>query len=173
MRWPAGHERLEELRVLGRPRLLLLEHVPPPPAPDCLEDWVRLPASDEERSERRFALARRASQHGVGSRPELDADGLLHLGDSWVSLSPVEQSLTSALLERFGAVVHRDVLAERAWPVGAPTRNALDVHVLRLRRRIAELGLEIRTVRSRGYLLQPVPGGAAVHALRDAPSRAS
>ena len=35
-----------------------------------------------------------------------------------------------------------------------PTRNALDVHILRLRRRIAELGLEIRTVRSRGYLLQ-------------------
>ena len=37
---------------------------------------------------------------------------------------------------------------------GAPTRNALDVHVLRLRRRLAPLGLEIRTVRSRGYLLQ-------------------
>ena len=35
-----------------------------------------------------------------------------------------------------------------------PTRNALDVHVLRLRRRIAPLGLEIRTVRSRGYLMQ-------------------
>ncbi len=39
-------------------------------------------------------------------------------------------------------------------PSGVPTRNALDVHVLRLRRRIAPLGLEIRTVRSRGYLMQ-------------------
>jgi DNA-binding response OmpR family regulator len=28
------------------------------------------------------------------------------------------------------------------------------VHILRLRRRIAPLGLEVRTVRSRGYLLQ-------------------
>ena len=46
------------------------------------------------------------------------------------------------------------MLAERAWPTGVPTRNALDVHVLRLRRRIAPLGLEIRTVRARGYLLQ-------------------
>ena len=62
----------------------------------------------------------------------------------------------AALLDRFGAVVTRDTLADRAWPRGVPTRNALDVHVLRLRRRIAPLGLEIRTVRSRGYLMQVV-----------------
>ena len=55
---------------------------------------------------------------------------------------------------RFGAVVGRELMARRAWPNGAPTRNALDVHILRLRRRIAPLGLEVRTVRSRGYLLQ-------------------
>ena len=35
-----------------------------------------------------------------------------------------------------------------------PGRNALDVHVLRLRRRIAPLALSIKTVRSRGYLLE-------------------
>jgi DNA-binding response OmpR family regulator len=58
------------------------------------------------------------------------------------------------MVDRFGAVVTRDVLADRAWPTGVPTRNALDVHVLRLRRRIAPIGLEIRTVRSRGYLMQ-------------------
>ena len=54
----------------------------------------------------------------------------------------------------------REVLSKHAWPEGAPTRNALDVHILRLRRRIAELGLEIRTVRSRGYLLQTVAPAA-------------
>ena len=32
--------------------------------------------------------------------------------------------------------------------------GARDVHVLRLRRRLAEAGLSIRTVRSRGYLLE-------------------
>jgi len=97
-------------------------------------------------------LLARARAHGA--RPEIDDDGLLRHHDAWVSLSPVEQALTRALLERFGAVVTRDDLAARAWPDGAPTRNALDVHVLRLRRRLAPLGLEIRTVRSRGYLLQ-------------------
>ena len=101
-------------------------------------------------------MGRRAEAHGVA--PTLDTDGLLHHRDHWVSLSPVEQSLAAALLDRFGAVVARDTLAGRAWPDGLPTRNALDVHVLRLRRRIAPLGLEIRTVRARGYLLQAANG---------------
>ena len=94
----------------------------------------------------------RSGQHAV--RPLLDEDGLLHHRDAWVSLSPVEQALAGVLLDRFGAVVTREMLADRAWPAGVPTRNALDVHVLRLRRRIAPVGLEIRTVRSRGYLMQ-------------------
>jgi DNA-binding response OmpR family regulator len=46
------------------------------------------------------------------------------------------------------------VLARRAWPGGAPTRNALDVQMVRFRRRVEPLGLEVRTVRSRGYLFQ-------------------
>jgi DNA-binding response OmpR family regulator len=71
-----------------------------------------------------------------------------------VPLPPVEARLTDALLERFGAVVSRESLARAGWPDGAPGRNALDVHVLRLRRRINPLGLAIRTVRARGYLLE-------------------
>jgi DNA-binding response OmpR family regulator len=66
----------------------------------------------------------------------------------------VEGRLTAALLDRFGAVVSRDSLARAGWPDGAPGRNALDVHMLRLRRRVAPLALAIRTVRSRGYLLE-------------------
>ena len=68
----------------------------------------------------------------------------------------------SALIERYGAVVSRDQLSRTGWPKGAPGRNALDVHVLRLRRRIAPLGLAIKTVRSRGYLLEAEAVGAPV-----------
>lgn len=46
------------------------------------------------------------------------------------------------------------------WPGQAPGRNALDVHILRLRRRLLPLGLAIRTVRSRGYLLEPQRAGS-------------
>jgi DNA-binding response OmpR family regulator len=55
-------------------------------------------------------------------------------------------------------VVSREVLSERTWPEGIRGRNALDVHMLRLRRRVAEVGLAIRTVRSRGYLLEVASG---------------
>lgn len=153
VRWPADSTRLAELRDSGVPRLLVVDDDAEPPVPlDCLEDWVVPNASEREMDARRRALVIRSEQHSV--KPQLDTDGLLHHRDAWVSLSPVEQSLAAALLERYGAVVTRDVLADRAWPSGVPTRNALDVHVLRLRRRIAPLGLEIRTVRSRGYLMQ-------------------
>lgn len=86
--------------------------------------------------------------------PALDVDGVLRLDRDWVPLPPVEARITAALLRRYGAVVGRDILARAGWPSGAPGRNALDVHVLRLRRRLAPLGLAIRTVRSRGYLLE-------------------
>ena len=41
----------------------------------------------------------------------------------------VERELAGALVERLGAVVGRELMARRAWPSGAPTRNALDVAV--------------------------------------------
>ena len=53
-----------------------------------------------------------------------------------------------------GMIVSRDALARAGWPDGIPGRNVLDVHIVRLRRRLAPLGLVIRTVRSRGYLLE-------------------
>jgi hypothetical protein len=154
VRWPADRERREELRRGGRPRLLLLEDGTPPPEPeDCLEDWARAPIDEADLRARVAALEIRSSQHDQ-SAPNLDGDGVLHHHESWVALPPVEARLMAALLERSGAVVSREALARSGWPDGAPGRNALDVHVLRLRRRVDPLGLVIRTVRSRGYLLE-------------------
>lgn len=153
LRWPEESVRRTELELVARPRLLLVEpNEPPPDCTDPLEDWIRMPADDRDVRARLRALVERA---GV-ERPQLDEDGLLWFRGRWVSLSPVERALVEALLERFGAVTGRDALRKRAWPDGLPSRNALDVHMVRLRRRIAELALEIRTVRSRGYLLQAV-----------------
>ena len=44
--------------------------------------------------------------------------------------------MADSLVQRFGAVVARDALARAGWPGSSPGRNALDVHVLRLRRRL-------------------------------------
>ena len=153
VRWPEEDARLRQLRDTGSPRLLLLNgESEPPDSADCLEDWIRLPADDRDMRARAARLASRSETQQPA--PEVDGDGLLRFRGRWVALSPVESALAITLVDRFGAVVGRDTLARRAWPDGTPTRNALDVHMLRLRRRIAPLGVEVRTVRSRGYLMQ-------------------
>jgi hypothetical protein len=162
LRWPAEAIRRERLREAGEARLLLVEDGnAPPPAVDCLEDWVRVLALEEDVQLRLAGLAGRTHAHDQES-PQLDDDGVLRFRGRWASLAPLEASLTALLLSRFGAVASRETLIRTLWPGKAPGRNALDVHVLRLRRRLAPLGLAIRTVRSRGYLLEavPVPAGA-------------
>lgn len=155
LRWPADIARRDALGASGQARLLLIEDgFPPPPAPDCLEDWIRVPASEEDVQARLEALALRSQAHAPPV-PDLDDDGVLRFADRWVSLAPLEARLTSALLGRFGGVVSRETLIRALWPGKTPGRNALDVHVLRLRRRLSPLGLVIKTVRSRGYLLEP------------------
>lgn len=168
LRWPLERDRREILARMRTARLLLVEDGVAPPEPeDCVEDWIRVPAPEADVKLRVRALARRGQEHAT-TVPELDCDGVLRFASGWVSLPPVEARLTCALLERFGAVVSRDALARAGWPDGSPGRNALDVHVLRLRRRLSPVSLAIRTVRSRGYLLeagatgwQHVPAGQA------------
>lgn len=163
LRWPSEQSRREELRRGGHPLLLLVEEGAPPVPIDDLEDWIRVPATDVDLHARLEGLRARCLA-GASAAPELDDDGVLRVDGRWVSLPPVEARLTAALLGRYGAVVSRDDLARAGWPDGAPGRNALDVHMLRLRRRLSTVALAIRTVRSRGYLLERVvthPGAVA------------
>jgi DNA-binding response OmpR family regulator len=171
LRWPEEAGRRSSISQSGVPRLLLVaDGEEPPPVADCLEDWIRVPAAESEVKARVDALAARSQAHmGNGNEngheqpagpptPEIDDFGVLRLNGAWVALPPLEARLAEALLERLGAVTSRETLVRAGWPAGAPGRNALDVHVLRLRLRLQPVGLAIRTVRSRGYLMEPAPG---------------
>ena len=108
VQWPAEQDRREQLRRAGQPRLLLVERGAPPIPADDLEDWIRLPADDLDLRVRVEALRRR-TDGDAGATPVLDDDGVLRLGDRWVSLPPVEareagQALTSTTLPRFGGL---------------------------------------------------------------------
>ena len=163
MRWPAERGRRAELNELGVPHLLLVEdgHHPPSPA-SVLEDWIRVPASEADVRIRIDTLQARKASGGDGaaaphrqpSSPTLDGDGVLRAHGGWVAVPPVEARLLRALIDRYGAVVSRETLSRAGWPERSPERNVLDVHVLRLRRRMTPVGLVIRTVRARGYLLE-------------------
>lgn len=157
IRWPAEADRLPELRDARVPRLLLVDgDAPPPVASDEFEDWVRVPAPERDLRARLEGLSRRAKSAGCGG-PQIDNDGVVRYGGHHAPVPPVEARLATQLIERFGSVVSRADLTEAGWPGTDPGRNALDVHVLRLRRRLADVGLSIRTVRSRGYLLEAAP----------------
>lgn len=159
LRWPGERRAREELARRGRARLLIVDvDAPPPIAADPLEDWVRESSGDLDVRARLEGLRLRLEQT-LELVPELDDDGVIRFGERWAPLPPVEARLTAALVMRFGAVVSRADLAAAGWPEGAPGRNALDVHVLRLRRRLEPVRLAIRTVRSRGYLLEPAALG--------------
>lgn len=154
LRWPAEEDRRAALRRAGQPRLLLVDDGTMPPLPDDgLEDWIRVPASEADVELRIDGLRRRIGAY-TPEVPRLDEDGVLRFGDAWVPLPPVEARLAAELLRRFGAVASRADLTRAGWPGGSPGRNALDVHVLRLRRRLQPVALAIRTVRARGYLLE-------------------
>ena len=149
VRWPAEEERRTVLRDRGAARILLVEPAAPAPvSADPMEDWIRLPADEGDLQARMEALRLR-----LCSPPDLDHDGMLRYGSTWAALPPIEARLTTVLLERFDKVVGRELLLRHGWPSEEPNRNVLDVHVLRLRRRIEPLGLTIRTIRKRGYVM--------------------
>jgi hypothetical protein len=158
VRWPAEEYRRAELRDSGSPRILLVERdVPAPMTVDPMEDWIRLPADELDLQARVETLSRR-----ISTKPELDRDGVLRHGTGWAALPPIEARLTEMLLARFDKVVGRAILLHHGWPGEEPNRNVLDVHVLRLRRRIEPLGLTIRTIRKRGYVLCLGPTGSEI-----------
>lgn len=154
LHWPAEQSRLDEMRVKGTPRLVLVDvgQQPPPPTGDPCEDWVRLPA-DASDIHARIATLRLRAEDVAQDQPELDDNGVVRFGVATQTLPPLESRLMSALLDRYGAVVSRERLMTAGWPGTDPGRNALDVHMLRLRRRLTPLGLAVKTVRSRGYML--------------------
>ena len=155
LRWPADQKRRRELAELGVPRLFLVNtDAAPPVCDDPLEDWVRLPCGERDIDARMTALRARASGGTRSARPQLDGNGRLLRSNRWVPLSPIEEQLCRLLIGEFGAVVSDRRLIAAAWANGAGTSTGLRLQMTRLRRRIGELGLEVRSVRGKGYVLQ-------------------
>ncbi|PID54051.1 MAG: transcriptional regulator [Micrococcales bacterium] len=155
LRWPAEssvREKCENERV---PRILVVEGGSSPPIPsDQFEDWVRQPISPVDLNARIEALERLADQE---LRPTLDPFGALTFNQRSIAVSLVQTGLLEELVQRYGRVVSREVLSHRLAKArqSVPSRNSLDLHMMRLRRRLADLELTITTAWGRGYVLEP------------------
>jgi hypothetical protein len=154
LRWPAEEPLRQRLADEGVPRLLLLtaDH-PPPEGWDEIEDWIREPVDLDELEVRRQTVRARAGL--ARRRPWFDETGLLHAGDAWVDLSSGQVPIARLLVERLNCVVRHQELVEACAAAGVSTQaTALKAAVGRLERRLAPLGLRLRSVRGRGYLLE-------------------
>ncbi|MBX7464522.1 winged helix-turn-helix domain-containing protein [Streptomyces xanthochromogenes] len=135
------------------PRILVVEaRAEAPVCEDVCEDWVRAPIAAHDLQARVNALSRR---YRMNRLPCLDESGVLHFSSRSVTVSPTQTELLELLVPNFREVVPREALRYRLGQVnGSRTRNALDLHMMRTRERIQPLGLSIRTVWGRGYVLE-------------------
>lgn len=127
------------------------------------DDHLAKPFSMDEFLARASALIRRSLGHAgrhvrVGrlvldtSTDRIEDDG------TDAALPTLEHRLLATLMLQPGRLVCRRDLMDALWPEGTwPSENALDVLVSSLRRRIGSKF--IRTVRGRGYVIEPTPGG--------------
>lgn len=136
-------------------RLLLVAADADPPAHlGFLEDWMRLPLDAAEFATRRAELVRRVA---IARPVTLDDEGLVHRGQAWVALSPLEAALFRPLFENHGQVVTRATLLTAARPhTTASDPGFLDTYVRRLRARLGPLGVAIHTVRGVGHVLDVI-----------------
>jgi DNA-binding winged helix-turn-helix (wHTH) protein len=157
LRWPAEEGERRALDRSGTPRLLVVEpDATPPDDVGLLEDWVRPSADALEIRTRLATLETRARAHG-DDHPVVDEGDVLRSRERWVALGPIEARLVRLLLARPGQVVGRDEVAAAGWPDTAPSRTAIDIQILRVRRHLGTFGLRVLTLRGQGWVLERVP----------------
>ena len=119
---------------------------------DDLEDWLRLPVDDRDVRMRLLRLRERATR--LPACPVLDGYGRLLFAGGWVGLSTVEERLARPLVDQFEHVVSYRDLLDAGWPGQHQDKIILRPRITGLRRRVSTIGLELRSIRDVGHLLE-------------------
>ena len=131
------------------------------------DDYLPKPFDLDELEARLRALVRRsAPEHGAApaagvqiGRIRFERDGgAIYRDGVPMELTPRELALMHALLARPGHAVAKERLFEQVFPGEAEVRyEAIEVVAYRLRRKLADTGLELVTLRGLGYLMRAAP----------------
>jgi two-component system OmpR family response regulator len=126
------------------------------------DDYMTKPFDLPEFEARVRALIRRGhntpGSSMIHGRLRLDVAGrrLFH-DDQPIEMPARELALIELLLARQGRVVSKEQMIDHLFGFGDDVgSNAIEVYVHRVRRKLEPLGIEIRTVRGMGYLLDKV-----------------
>ncbi len=128
------------------------------------DDYLPKPFDlDELEARLRALLRRRAPAPRDEPTPDLQAgplrleraSGAIYLGPQLLELTPREHALLHALMSRAGHAVSKEQLFERVFPGETEVHyEAIEVVVYRLRKKLAESGVTLMTLRGLGYLLK-------------------
>jgi DNA-binding response OmpR family regulator len=167
-----GFEVVRRLRARGSqvPVLLLT-------ARDAIEDRVRgLELGADDYLVKPFATAELVARLKALARRNAPKPTVLALGDlaldlsakrarvrdKTVELSVREWAVLEYLLQHGARVVSKQQIIEAILPWGDDlTLNAVEVYISRLRLKIADAGVSIRTIRGFGYMLELAPARGA------------
>jgi two-component system OmpR family response regulator len=121
------------------------------------DDYLTKPFSLTEFEARVRALLRRGTsvpaRLTVGALSVDVAAKRLQIGDRQIDLTPREWALLEMFLARPGRVLSKEQIAESLFTFDEHlSPNAIEVHVSRLRTKIEQGGVHIRTVRGFGYM---------------------
>jgi hypothetical protein len=155
--WPTEADRLDELSRADVPHLVLAEPGAKLPEPLGLQGCITLSA-EEYNVARAQVLALRFNREQHEDQIHLE-DGLLTYRDHATYLSPGQERIVRALLEKKGRSVCELDLIDATWPGGAALKDpaqALRTAVQRLRKQLRLLGLDLHNIRPQRYVLQPM-----------------
>ncbi len=125
------------------------------------DDYLSKPFDLEELDARIRALLRRkggivdSGDHMCGKLRHERNSGAFYLDDNPLELTPREHTLLELLMANQGKAVKKERLLQQVFPADKDAQlEAVEVLVYRLRRKIADTGVEIITLRGLGYLLR-------------------
>lgn len=124
------------------------------------DDYLVKPFEMDELEARIRALSRRkdldyGARETIG-RLEFDRiSRQVTVGDRIVDIPRRELAVLECLLERRGRLVSKSQLTDHVYGIGANVDDtAVEPHVSRLRRRLVDHGISIKTARGLGYMLE-------------------